>query len=133
MTSEAKTVKIIAAKPPCQGHPCDSCVEEIACGTHDPSCSLFSRYQASMKLESKKDDLKLKSLSPIEEQLLSVLKDGPQTRDELVKKMAIPRTTIYDGLKKLIVRNEVRKAPVYLVERNRGRPQVLFSILDEKK
>jgi len=86
-----------------------------------------------MKLESKKDDLKLKSLSPIEEQLLSVLKDGPQTRDELVKKMAIPRTTIYDGLKKLIVRNEVRKAPVYLVERNRGRPQVLFSILDEKK
>ncbi|NMC05606.1 MAG: hypothetical protein GYA24_10355 [Candidatus Lokiarchaeota archaeon] len=47
--------------------------------------------------------------------------------------MAIPRTTIYDGLKKLIMRNEVKKYPVYQTERSRGRPQVLFSLLEDKK
>ena len=79
-------------------------------------------------------DDKLKSISPVEERLIAVLKDGgPLTRDQLVKKMDIPRTTIYDGLKKLIMRSEVRKYPFYQVERARGRPQVLFSVIDDKK
>ncbi len=79
-------------------------------------------------------DEKSKAISPIEERLLSILRNGgPLTRDQLVKKMAIPRTTIYDGLKKLIVRNEVKKYPFYQAERSRGRPQVLFSLLDDKK
>lgn len=77
--------------------------------------------------------MKLKSISPIEEKLLVVLKEGPLTRDQLVKKLAVPRTTIYDGLKKLIVRNEVKKYPLFATERSRGRPQVLFTILDDKK
>ncbi|MEX2683143.1 MAG: helix-turn-helix domain-containing protein [Candidatus Sigynarchaeota archaeon] len=75
-----------------------------------------------------------KSISPIEAQLISVLKEGgPLTRDQLVKKLSIPRTTIYDGLKKLMQRNEVKKYPFYQPERARGRPQVLFSLLDDKK
>jgi predicted ArsR family transcriptional regulator len=79
-------------------------------------------------------DDKNKSISPIEERLISVLKDGgPLTRDQLVKKMATPRTTIYDGLKKLIMRAEVKKYPFYQTERSRGRPKVLFSVLDCKK
>jgi len=87
----------------------------------------------SFNLSSEKDDLKLKSISPIEEKLLGLLKEGPQTRNELVKKLSVPRTTIYDGLKKLITRNEVKKFPLFATERSRGRPQVLFSLFDDKK
>lgn len=79
-------------------------------------------------------DERTRSVSPIEERLLSILRDGgPLTRDQLVKKMSIPRTTIYDGLKKLIMRNEVKKYPLYQAERSRGRPQVMFSLLDDSK
>ena len=79
------------------------------------------------------ENIKDKSISPIEERLISVLADGgPLTRDQLVKKMEIPRTTIYDGLKKLIMRDEVKKYPFYETERSRGRPQVMFSLLSQK-
>ena len=47
------------------------------------------------------------SYSELEIQLLDVLKQGPMTRDQLVTKLEIPRTTIYDGLKKLMNRKEV--------------------------
>ena len=87
-------------------------------------------YQAY--LDEKKDELKLKSISATEERLVALLKEGPQTRDQLVKKLRIPRTTIYDGLRKLIRRNEVKKFPLFATERSRGRPQVLFSLLDGK-
>ena len=73
-------------------------------------------------------------VSAIEEKLFGVLKDGPLTRDQLVKKLGgTPRTTIYDGLRKLIIRNKVKKYPVFATERSRGRPQVLFSLLDDRK
>lgn len=90
--------------------------------------------ESNVRNSSGISDEKIRSISPIEERLISILKDGgPLTRDQLVKKMAIPRTTIYDGLKKLIMRNEVKKYPVYQTERSRGRPQVLFSLLEDKK
>lgn len=72
-------------------------------------------------------------VSAIEEQLLGVLKGGPLTRDQLVKKLGgIPRTTIYDGLRKLITRNEVKKYPIFMKGMGRGRPQVLFALLDDR-
>jgi predicted ArsR family transcriptional regulator len=86
----------------------------------------------TINLSSDKEDMKLKSLSAIEERLVALLKEGPQTRDQLVKKMAIPRTTIYDGLRKLIMRNEVKKYPLFATDRSRGRPQVLFTLFDGK-
>jgi len=116
-------------------------------------------YQASALLA----DEKIKSISPIEERLISILKDGgPLTRDQLVKKFPVrkngkpfARTTIYDGLKKLILRGEVKRYPFKihctcptkrgqgfvkyhetgcLAKRpSRGAPQVLFSLLDDKK
>ncbi len=90
--------------------------------------------ESNSHVSSTLSDDRGKSISPIEAQLLSILKDGgPLTRDQLVKKMSVPRTTIYDGLKKLITRNEVKKYPFYQAERSRGRPQVLFSLLDDKK
>lgn len=87
----------------------------------------------SFNLTSNKDDLKIKSISAIEDKLLGVLHEGPLTRDQLVRKLKVPRTTIYDGIKKLITRNEVKKYPVFATERSRGRPQVLFSLLDDMK
>jgi len=108
-------------------------------------------------------DEKIKSISPVEERLIAILKDGgPLTRDQLVKKFPVrrngkqfARTTIYDGLKKLIVRGEVKKyrfhtaprcgCPTYHFNQKahvegcpgkrpgRGRPQVLFSLLDDRK
>ena len=90
--------------------------------------------ESNSHVSSSLSDERSKSISPIEERLLSILKNGgPLTRDQLVKKMDVPRTTIYDGLKKLIMRNEVRKYPFYQAERSRGRPQVMFSLLDDKK
>jgi predicted ArsR family transcriptional regulator len=90
--------------------------------------------ESNSLVSSSLSDERSKSISPIEERLISILKDGgPLTRDQLVKKMAIPRTTIYDGLKKLITRNEIKKFPFYQTDRSRGRPQILFSLLDDKK
>jgi len=37
-----------------------------------------------------------------EEAVLEILGDKPLTRDEMVRKLKLPRTTIYDVLKKLI-------------------------------
>jgi predicted ArsR family transcriptional regulator len=109
--------------------------------------------QAIINLSSEKDDMKLKSISAIEERLVAILKEGPHTRDQLVKKLDLPRTTIYDGLRRLIERNEVKKFPMYIptdhvikvkttkgyvyytwrgMRPDRGRPQVLFSLLDGK-
>jgi predicted ArsR family transcriptional regulator len=87
----------------------------------------------TINLSSDKEEMKLKSLSAIEERLVSILKEGPQTRDQLVKKMHLPRTTIYDGCRNLIKRNEVKKFPLFATERSRGRPQVLFSLFDGKE
>lgn len=76
-------------------------------------------------------DDRSKPISPIEEKLLSVLSRGALTRDQLVQKLSIPRTTIYDGLKLLIGKNEVMKYPLYDSARSRGRPVVMFSLLEK--
>jgi predicted ArsR family transcriptional regulator len=80
-------------------------------------------------------DNKSRSISPIEERLIALLKDGePLLREQLVKRMCIPRTTIYEGLAKLIARGEAKKFPFYASEKlRRGRPPVLFSLIDDKK
>jgi len=65
-------------------------------------------------------------LTSTELKLKEVLVQGPRTRDELVKLVNLPRTTVYDGLKKLIEKKLVKKHPILLHERSRGRPRVLF-------
>ena len=90
----------------------------------------------SLYSSSETTDVKLKSprsiKSRLELQLVELLSKGPLTRDQMVKKLTVPRTTIYDGLKRLIVRNEVKKYPLYNQEKAKGRPKVLFSIIDEE-
>ena len=70
-------------------------------------------------------------LSPMEVKVMEKLVDGgPLTRDQLVQKLkGVPRTTIYDALKKLIMRHSATKYPFYETGQSRGRPKVLFSAL----
>jgi len=72
-----------------------------------------------------------KSHSKLEITLLELLAGGAMTRDQMVAKLGIPRTTIYDGLRSLIQRNEVMKYPVHTHERVRGRPKVVFALIEE--
>nr|MDO8110160.1 hypothetical protein [Candidatus Sigynarchaeota archaeon] len=78
---------------------------------------------------------KSRSISPIEERLIALLKDGgPLFREQLKRRMGIPRTTIFEGLKKLIARGEVKIFPFYSSEKlGRGRPLVLFCLAGDKK
>lgn len=73
---------------------------------------------------------RFKPHTPIEEELVDLLKEGPITRDQMVRRLRKPRTTIYDGLKRLIVRNEAKKFPLVLGGRARGRPKVLFALAE---
>lgn len=69
--------------------------------------------------------------SSIDDKLRLLLKDGPKTRPELVDETEIPRTTIYDGLKRLIVAGVVKKEPIHVAGSGRGRPRVAFSLKNE--
>lgn len=71
-------------------------------------------------------------LTSLESKLIGVLQGGPLTRDQIVKRLSIPRTTVYDGLTKLMARNEVVKYPDYGNGDylGRGRPSVLFSLFE---
>ena len=67
--------------------------------------------------------------SPLQKELMDMLeKNGPMTRNDLVKKVDKPRTTVYDNLMGLIQHNIVKK---YSRPTNaRGRPLVFFKISD---
>jgi predicted ArsR family transcriptional regulator len=82
------------------------------------------------KNEPTVESIDFKPLSPLEKQLVLILEEGPMTRDQMVEKTGIPRTTIYDGLKKLMMRNDVKKYPLYLSERRRGRPKIMFQLAE---
>ncbi|MBD3188945.1 hypothetical protein GF325_19110 [Candidatus Bathyarchaeota archaeon] len=98
--------------------------------THAEVIILEISDSSNLSQGSGKDQLS--SHSELETQLLGVLEDGPKTRDQLVKKLGIPRTTIYDGLKKLIINKEVKKYPLIVPNRGRGRPKVLFELNEDK-
>ncbi|MHA1368872.1 MAG: helix-turn-helix domain-containing protein [Promethearchaeota archaeon] len=75
-----------------------------------------------------------KSHSYLELKLLDILKNGPMTRDQLVKELQRPRTTIYDGLRKLMIRREIKRFPVHDKNKGKGRPKVAFALMsDEEK
>lgn len=54
---------------------------------------------------------------------------GACTRDQLVNMLHMPRTTIYDALKKLIIKGQARKYPDPEHD-GRGRPVVMFEIVN---
>lgn len=80
---------------------------------------------------NQKERPKNRNHSPLMIELITVLrKEGAMTRDELVGYLNVPRTTIYDGLKKLIDMKEVEKYPFYKDGAGKGRPKILFSVIE---
>lgn len=68
---------------------------------------------------------KSKQNAEFQEKLYKTLKkNGAMTRNELVKKIGKPRTTIYDNLDKLIQKKQVKKFPKQW--NPKGRPNILF-------
>ena len=72
----------------------------------------------------------LEPLCELDRQILALLETGDMTRGQLVGKLGTPRTTIYEGLRRLILRNRVTKYPCHAG--NRGRPKVLFHKIKEE-
>lgn len=59
-----------------------------------------------------------------------LIQGGPMERDALVQKLAVPRTTVYDGLKHLEGMGLVKRFPFYhFGPMKRGRPRVMFGIV----
>ena len=85
--------------------------------------------QALESLNASETVATLENHSKLELRLLELLSKGALTRGEMVTKLGIPRSTIYDGLRGLIKRNEVEKYPLHAQER--GRPKVLFALVEE--
>jgi predicted ArsR family transcriptional regulator len=71
---------------------------------------------------------KYQRMTGLERDLLTILRDGPLSRDQIVKIKKIPRSTIYDNLKKLINAGLVVKYPRHRDDMKRGRPKVLFEL-----
>lgn len=66
---------------------------------------------------------------PLDLILLDLLNQhGSMTRDEMVELVHLPRTTVYDSLKRLINMAKVKKYPLRNQERRRGRPCILFAV-----
>ena len=56
----------------------------------------------------------------------TILFNRPITRNELVKKTKIPRTTIFDSTVRLILQNKIYK---FSEKRNKpGRPKIYYSV-----
>lgn len=64
----------------------------------------------------------------LEDYLLKILQEGSLTRGELSAITGIPRTTLYDTLVKLIIKDKVEKFSSS--KRKRGRPNVYYRRVD---
>jgi len=69
-------------------------------------------------------------MTNLEHRLVQLLSSGALTRDQMVKMLDIPRTTVYDALKRLIQRGKVLKYPSEKVDHGKGRPLVMFALID---
>lgn len=73
-------------------------------------------------------DIDLRSLSILQLKLLKILKEsGGLKRSELVKKLGIARTTIYDNLNKLKQFGMIKNYEKYIGIR--GRPFVIWEVI----
>ena len=63
--------------------------------------------------------------NPTDRRVLEILTDeGPMTRNQLVTKTSIARSTLYDSLSRLILKGHVSKSSDK--SQSRGRPKVFF-------
>ena len=94
-----------------------------------------------MKIQSKNNEVEIRAKNAVyikqarsaqarlEERIIMILGErGATCRDEIVRILQKPRTTIYDRLKSLIEKGVVRVSPEYRPDRKRGRPRAMFSL-----
>ena len=85
---------------------------------------LIEKYQNK---ENKSIDSRIK----LDFLLVEILKEkGDLTRKELSELTKIPRTTIYDSIKKLIFERKLEKYAIS--DRKRGRPKVYYRLISQK-
>lgn len=69
--------------------------------------------------------------TPLQKDIVAILaKDGPLTRPQMVEKLQIARTTVYDSLVKLMARGLVVREPKHEGTK-RGRSPVLFKLRED--
>ncbi|MFQ5978649.1 MAG: helix-turn-helix domain-containing protein [Candidatus Heimdallarchaeota archaeon] len=84
-----------------------------------------STITKSLAASPKKD---LPWTSPIDQRVYQRLKkDGPLTRDDLVERIGIPRTTVYDALTRLSIRGLITRFTQ--PRQSRGRRRVFFEVV----
>ena len=81
-----------------------------------------------MEKELRRDEIESELQIPTDEYLYDLLvQNGPMTRGEIVKLTKLPRTTIYDHLIKLILKDRVIRFSKS--GRKPGRPKVYFKAI----
>ena len=70
--------------------------------------------------------------SVVGEQIIDALTEKPMVRDDLVERVGVPRTTIYDELKKLMLAGRVYHYQLSAATKQRGRPKVIFSLTGDE-
>jgi predicted ArsR family transcriptional regulator len=88
---------------------------------------LFGGFNMKNPSQYKEDEMR-----PLQIEILNLLKEkGPMSRQELVRTIGIPRTTIYDNLFNLVLYKILQKYKNKIGAR--GRPQVYYKIFEETK
>lgn len=96
-------------------------------------------YYFRVKVHDKfKNDVDPTDYTALELDIIEILQRGAADRDDLVKEIygitfnssgdPSRRTTIYDALKKLVLKEKVRKYPRYNEAQVRGRPKIMFTL-----
>lgn len=57
---------------------------------------------------------------------------GPLTRDQIVQQLGVARTTVFDVIKKLMIKKKIYTYTTR-TNRGRGRPKTVFAIVEETK
>ncbi len=85
--------------------------------------------QRNLKTITRNDLIRILSrMDDLDRQILSLLREkGPMTREEIVKNLNVPRTTVYDRLVKMILNGLVEKYSN--TRRTRGRPKVFYRVV----
>ena len=66
-----------------------------------------------------------------ERSILDILRGGELTRPEICERIHMPRTTVYDVLRLLLLQGKIVRHPIYSERQPRGRPKVAFALPSE--
>jgi len=84
--------------------------------------------QKNPRLLTRNDLIRILSkLNDLDRKIITLLQEnGPMTRDEIVKHLNVPRTTVYDHLVKMMLSGIIEKYSIS--KKKRGRPKVFYRV-----